>query len=166
MRIRNIILAGAGLAWGMTIPALASSGVNRDAQAGDPPPPAMGYDDDVTMGSAPPPPSPPPPPISRQEGSVERRGGPGVDYDAPPYAAAPRPATPLRASRLPSPGQPSAPGQPVVTTTQAPGRFANGYYYPGVTTTTVVIQPAMQTTRTYVTETVTSRPGRRQMRSK
>lgn len=127
------------------------SGVNWDAQAGTPPPPpGMGYDDDVTAPDGPPPPGAP-----RQNGHFEAHGRPGVDYDAPPYAAAPPVISPR-----------PAPGQPIVTTTQAPGTFANGYYYPGVTTTTVVIQPAVRTTRTYVTETVISRSVRRRVHRK
>ncbi|WP_242123163.1 hypothetical protein [Sphingobium sp. Sx8-8] len=162
MRIRNIILAGTGLMLGMTAPVLASDA--RPPQ--EVPPVGAGYDDDVTAPDSPPPPEAAP--VHHYEGrwsgtwrdrngkaysgEYEGRfegqvhGGPGVAYDAPPHAAAPHWTSP-----------PPAPGQPVVTTTQAPGYFANGYYYPGVTTTTVVIQPAVKTTRTYVTERVVRR---------
>lgn len=111
------------------------------------------YDDDVTMPDAPPP--------HEYEGrwtgtwrdekgrtysgeyegrfEGEARSNYGVDYDAPPYAYAP-PVT-----------HHGGPGEPSVTTSHAPGYYANGYYYPGATTTTIVVQPAMTTTRTYVT---------------
>ncbi|AJR26425.1 MULTISPECIES: RcnB family protein [Sphingobium] len=127
-------------------------------EAGDtPPPPGIGYDDEVTARD-----DPPPPPLGyegrwsgtwrdkdgktfsgdyegRFEGQV--RGGPGVDFDPPPYAAGQN-----RTERR------AGPGEPVITTTQAPGFISGGYYYPGSTTTTVVVQPAVTTTRTYVTE--------------
>ncbi|WP_375197324.1 hypothetical protein [Sphingobium sp.] len=162
MRIWSIVLTMATIA-----PVLAS-----DAAWADQPPRGMGYDDDVTAHDGPPPP-PQAAPLHEYRGrwsgtwrdrdgrayngdyegrfEGEVRGGPGVDYDAPPYTAAPHWTSPP-----PAP----APGQPVVTTTQAPGYFANGYYYPGVTTTTVVIQPAVTTTRTYVTERVVRRRTR------
>ncbi|BAI96359.1 hypothetical protein Sj15T_06740 [Sphingobium sp. TA15] len=135
-------------------------------EAGDAPPPGLRYDDEVTARDG-----PPPPPLGyegrwsgtwrdkdgktfsgdyegRFEGQVQ--GGPGVDFDPPPYAARPN-----RTERH------GGPGEPVVTTTQAPGFISGGYYYPGATTTTVVIQPAVTTTHTYVTEVpVRRRRGR------
>ncbi|UZW55775.1 hypothetical protein NUH86_02935 [Sphingobium sp. JS3065] len=148
MHIRNIILVGASLTMGMATPVLAKG------QGGSP---GLRYDDEVTT------PDRPSAPSHGYEGrwsgtwrdkdgktysgDYEGRfeghvsGGPGVDFDPPPYAAAPRPTV-----------RTSGPGEPVVTTTQAPGFVSDGYYYPGATTTTVVIQPAVTTTRTYVTE--------------
>ena len=133
------------------------------------PPPGMIYDDDVTAPDAP----SAPPPLEyegrwsgtwrdeegrtysgeyegRFEGDVRSRYG--VEYDAPPYAS------------LPDVVHHGGPGQPVVTTTHAPGYFAGGYYYPGATTTTVVVQPAVTTTKTYVTEVRTSRRHGMRMR--
>lgn len=81
----------------------------------------------------------------RFEGHADDR--PGVDYDAPPYAAA---LAPLPAPYVYREVRDGA----VITTTQEPGHIAGGYYYPAPTVTTVVIQPAMTTTRTYVTESV------------
>ena len=134
------------------------SGVDWQDRSDDaPPPPGLRYDDEVTA-----PDEAPPPPLGYEgrwsgtwrdkdgktfSGDYEGRfeghvnGDPGVDFDPPPYAAAPHPIR-----------RPGAPGEPVVTTTQTPGFIADGYYYPGATTTTVVIQPAVTTTRTYVTE--------------
>ncbi|WP_022682748.1 RcnB family protein [Sphingobium bisphenolivorans] len=124
-----------------------------------PPPSGIGYDDEVT--------APDSPPYGYEgrwtgtwrdedgrvrsgeyEGRFEGRvsGGPGVDYDAPPYADSRWSPTPAR------------PGDPLVTTTHAPGYIAGGYYHPGVTTT-VVIQPAVTTTTSYVTEKVARRKG-------
>jgi len=127
-------------------------------EAGDAPtPPGLRYDDEVTARDG-----APLPPMDyegrwsgtwrdkdgktfsgdyegRFEGQVH--GGPGVDFSPPPYAG-----TPDRMKRR------TAPGEPVVTTTQTPGFISGGYYYPGTTTTTVVVQPAVTTTRTYVTE--------------
>ncbi|WP_240334172.1 hypothetical protein [Sphingobium estronivorans] len=159
MSIRSIVLAGIGLTLGMTTPVAAS---------GHPPPPqGLRYDDEVTAPDVPPPPPETPSYEGRWSGTWRDRDGrtysgdyegrfegqvhdgPGVDYDAPPYAAAPAPPVP---------------GQPIVTTTQAPGYFAQGYYYPGATTTTVVIQPTVRTTRSYVTETVNSHTARRRSR--
>lgn len=137
MRIWSIILAGAGIALGMTAPAAAAG---TPAATGAPP--RMPYDDEVTARNAPPSPN-------IDEGHAHDR--PGVAYDAPPY-----------------PHIPHHPHEPVVTTTQAPGYVADGYYYPGAITTTVVVQPAMTTTRSYVTETATYRKVvvRRKMRGK
>lgn len=86
----------------------------------------------------------------RFEGNVRRAG---VDYDAPPYAA-----RPYTAPHVTHHG--GGAGQPVVTTTQAPGHYANGYYYPGAMTTTVVTQPSVTTITSYVTEPA-RRPARR-----
>jgi Ni/Co efflux regulator RcnB len=132
------------------------SDVGRHAHDGEGPPPGAAYDDDVTARDM------PPPPPHEYEGrwtgtwrdekgrtysgeyegrfEGEARSNYGVDYDAPPYAA------------LPPTVHHDGPGQPMVTTTQAPGYFAGGYYYPGATTTTVVLQPAVTTTTTYVTQ--------------
>lgn len=139
------------------------SDLDWDRHDGDgPPPPDMGYDDEVTA------PDLPPPSHAyegrwtgtwrgqdgkaysgeyegRFEGDVQ--GGPGVDYDAPPYAA------------MPHGPHHAAPGQPIVTTTHAPGYIAGGYYYPGATTTTVLVQPAVTTTTSYVTEVTSRRQG-------
>ena len=106
------------------------------------------YDDDVTAPDAPPP--------HEYEGrwtgtwrdekgrtysgeyegrfEGEARSNYGVDYVSAPHVT-----------------RQGGAGQPMVTTTHAPGYYANGYYYPGPTTTTVVVQPVMTTTRTYVT---------------
>lgn len=143
--------------------------VDWDRHDGDgPPSPGVSYDDDVTA------PDGPAPDLAydgrwtgtwkdkdgktysgeyegRFEGNVH---GAGVDYDAPAYAAAPAPIAPLVSHH-------GGAGQPIVTTTQAPGYFANGYYYPGATTTTVVMQPAVTTSTSYVTETVRHPVGRR-----
>lgn len=99
---------------------------DRDA----PPPPGGWYDDGVTYGHG-------------HEGRPDDRGDgrPGVDYDAPPYV---QPAPYVHRE---------VQNGAVVTTTQEPGYIAGGYYYPAPTVTTVVIQPAVTTTRTYVTET-------------
>ncbi|MEJ7925201.1 RcnB family protein [Sphingobium sp. AN641] len=67
----------------------------------------------------------------RFEGTVS--GGPGVDYDAPPYADA------------------SVPGH-------HGGYVANGWYYPAPTVTTVTVHPAVTTT-TVTQEVVYSRPS-------
>lgn len=123
------------------------------------PPYGANYDDDVTVSDAPPP--------HEYEGrwtgtwrdekgrtysgeyegrfEGEARSNYGVDYDAPPYAAAPQVI------------RQGGAGQPMVTTTHAPGYYANGYYYPGPTTTTIVVQPVMTTTRTYVTSNAAPR---------
>ena len=120
------------------------SGVKWDS--GDHRPPSYGaaYDDDVTMADAPPPHEYE---VRRRddkghaysdkhEGRFEReaRSNYGVDYDAPHYAAAPY-------APAPQVTQHGGPGAPLVTTTHAPGYYANGYYYPGPTTTTIVIRP-------------------------
>jgi hypothetical protein len=147
----------------------------------DAPPPGVAYDDDVTArndsqyddrydG-----PDNPPPPYSYEgrwsgswrdrDGRVQSgefegrfdgdvRGRPGTDYDAPPYDPAPYAVSPHQ----------GGPGQPIVTTTQAPGTYANGYYYPGVTTTTIVIQPTVTTHSITETSYVRSAP-RRKVRS-
>lgn len=129
------------------------SDVDWDAHDGDTLPPGAPYDDDVTAHDGPPP--------HEYEGrwtgtwkddkgrvvsgeyegrfEGEARSNYGVDYDAPPYAAAP--AIVHHGGR----------GQPLVTTTQAPGYIAGGYYYPSTTTTTVVVTPAVTET-SYVTE--------------
>lgn len=73
----------------------------------------------------------------RFEGKVD--GGYGVDYDAPPYAAAPYFHREVHDGT-------------VVTTSQGPGYVAGGYYYPAPTVTTVVVQPTVTTTTTYVTK--------------
>ncbi|AEG48905.1 hypothetical protein Sphch_1216 [Sphingobium chlorophenolicum L-1] len=132
---------------------------DRDAQ------PGLRYDDEVTT-----PEDPPSPPLGYEgrwsgtwrdkdgktysgdyEGRFEGRvsGSPGVDFDAPPYAAAPHPIV-----------RTTGPGEPVVTTTQTPGIISGGYYYPGTTTTTIVIQPTVTTTRTYVAKAARRRKAR------
>ncbi|WP_313807734.1 hypothetical protein [Sphingobium sp.] len=131
--------------------------VARDDEGDAPPPPGLRYDDEVTAPDGPPPPSHgyegrwsgtwrdtdgktySGDYEGRFEGQVH--GGPGVDFDPPPYAVAP-----------PRIHHPTVPGEPVVTTMQAPGMISGGYYYPGATTTTIVIQPAATTTRSYVTQ--------------
>ncbi|WP_255326220.1 hypothetical protein [Sphingobium sp. EM0848] len=171
MRIRSIVLAGISLTCGMTTPVLAGDN--------PPPPPGLRYDDEVTAQDSPPPPPEMPGYEGRWSGTWRDRDGrtysgdyegrfeghvhgrPGVDYDAPPYAAAPY-VTSAPATH----GQAPAPGQPIVTTTQAPGYFADGYYYPGATTTTVVIQPTATTTRSYVTQSVAPRKARQRARSR
>lgn len=129
------------------------SDVRWDQDDRSDPPYGADYDDDVTMPGGPPP--------HEYEGrwtgtwrdekgqtysgeyegrfEGEARSNYGADYDAPPYASAPHVT------------HHEGPGHPRVTTTHAPGYYANGYYYPGPTTTTVVVQPVMTTTRTYVT---------------
>lgn len=136
------------------------SSLDWDEPDHDGPPPGVDYDDDVTGADA-----PPPPPHEyegrwtgtwrdengrsysgeyegRFEGEARSRYGTG--YDAPPYTVAPQ---------VTHNGGPA----PMVTTTHAPGHFANGYYFPGPTTTTVVMQPAVTTTTSYVTEVVPAR---------
>lgn len=140
----------------------------HDQEGDAPPPPGLRYDDEVTAQDG-----PPPPPQGYEgrwngtwhdkdgktysgdhEGRFEghAHGGPGVDFDPPPYAAAPH-----------AMHRAGAPGEPLVTTTQAPGFVAGGYYYPGATTTTVVIQPAVTTVQTTVTQAPARkrRPARR-----
>ncbi|HKY80384.1 MAG TPA: RcnB family protein [Sphingobium sp.] len=134
------------------------SGIDWDRDDRAAPPPGVDYDDDVT---APDSPAPPHEYEGRWTGTWrdetgraysgeyegrfegEARSNYGVDYDAPPYAGSPHVA------------HHGGHGEPVVTTTHAPGYFAGGYYYPGATTTTVVIQPAVTTTTSY--ETVSGR---------
>lgn len=97
------------------------------------PPPGVGYDDDVTTPEA-------PKQLHEDRFEGEDHRSYGADYDAPHYAA------------VPIVRHQDGPGQRVVTTTHAPGYFADGYYYPGATTTTVVVQPQVTTTTSYVTE--------------
>ncbi|MFC4593654.1 RcnB family protein [Sphingobium tyrosinilyticum] len=130
------------------------SDVDWDAHDGGDLPRGAPYDDDVTAHDGPPPPH-------EYEGrwtgtwtddkgrtvsgeyegrfEGEARSNYGVEYNAPPYAASPAVV------------HHSGPGQPVVTTTQAPGYIAGGYYYPGATTTTVVVTPTITET-SYVTD--------------
>lgn len=121
------------------------SGIDWDAA---PPPPGATYDDDVTARDM-------PPPRHELDDRAERpvQGGPGVDYDAPSYAGGP--PVPHHSVHA------SGPGQPAVTTTQAPGYFADGYYYPGAITTRIVLPPATTT----VTEVISYRkPAARKVR--
>jgi Ni/Co efflux regulator RcnB len=104
--------------------------------------------------------APPPPPPPPAYGAGYPMPAVGTRAPSPPPAygpgSAPMPAIGTRAPSAPAPIVTAGPGTTVVTTTTTsgpqatPGYYANGYYYPGtsVTTVTVQSQPTVTTTTT------------------